>query len=575
MSALTVEGWAWMQALGWTLLHFLWQGLLVGGVFAVLRRLIPKQNASARYANGLLALALLALLPLATLLVAHARQDTGVELAPVVVAAPVAQQVAVLEAPVVLAPGVIDGMLPGIVFAWLAGVLLVVGRSWYQWRRLMQVARRWSTQHPELEHAVLVLAARFGFVRRIRVLVSDRIDTPTLIGWLKPVILLPAAVALGFPRQQVELILAHELGHLRRYDHLVNLGQVLLETLFFYHPVVHWIGREVRHEREICCDTLVLRVTRGEPRLYARTLAALEELRQPLPTQLVLAASGGVLVERVRRILGVPSTAASPSSRPRWLPAVAALTLALGLAAMTRTDRLELRPTSPAAPAYDWTLAMASIAPADLEPVGPVPAVRIAPMPVPRSDTFAAAAAVPLAPAQPSRPPRTAQSDARVQLAVADIAAPDPRSEAVVPPPMPAAAPPVHAPVATRMVSPEYPYAVAGQRVERVELGFAIAPNGAVTDIAVVSAPADRAFTRAAENALKQWRFDPASVPAGGRAQFRQAFVFALDPPKPAEAGSACVRRTGTLLCQRDEGGAGDPGHQTAAAMPLVGSPVG
>src|SRR6185436_16440590 len=98
-------------------------------------------------------------------------------------------------------------------------------------------------------------------------------------GWLRPGILLPAAVALGFPAAQIELILAHELGHVRRWDYVVNLVQVVIETVLFYHPVVHWISRELRHEREICCDEMVLRVTRGHPHVYARTLASLEELR--------------------------------------------------------------------------------------------------------------------------------------------------------------------------------------------------------------------------------------------------------------------------------------------------------
>lgn len=577
MSAIAVEGWAWIQALGWVLLHFLWQGLLVGGVFAGLRRLIPKQNASARYANGLVALALLALLPLATLLVVHAPPGADVELPAVVATAPLAQEMASIDEASVLAPATLERLLPWIVCAWLAGVLLVIGRSWYQWRQLMQVARRWSMPHAELERAALVLAGRFGLFRRIRVLVSDRIDTPTLIGWLKPVILLPAAVALGFPRQQVELILAHELGHLRRYDHLVNLAQVLLETLFFYHPVVHWIGREVRHEREICCDTLVLRVTRGEPRMYARTLAALEELRQPPPTRLVLAASGGVLVERVRRILGLPSAATSKPGRTLWLPVVAALTLALGLATTSRSDRSELHPSGPAAPGHDWTLSAARIAPADLEleVAARTQMAHVAPVPppVPSAEPIAARQGPALVPAGPLRTRPTAVNDAR--LAVADIAADAPRAELAVP----AAAPPapaLRAPVATRMVSPEYPYAAVGHRIERVELGFAIAASGAVTDIAVVSAPADRAFRRAAENALKQWRFDPSSVPAGRKAHYRQAFVFAPDGPKPAESSTACVRRTGTLLCQRDEGTAADTTQrETAAAAPVPHASVG
>ena len=184
----------------------------------------------------------------------------------------------------------------------MVGVSFMIWRAVHQWRSLERIATRLAYRRAEIEEILLRVAKRFGGMPGARVLVSGFIDTPTLIGWFKPVILLPAAVVAGFPREQLELILAHELGHLRRYDHLVNLGQAVIETLLFYHPVVHWISREVRHEREVCCDNLVLRLTDSEPREYARTLAALEEVRQLAP-QLSVAASGGMLLDRVRRIV--------------------------------------------------------------------------------------------------------------------------------------------------------------------------------------------------------------------------------------------------------------------------------
>ena len=105
-----------------------------------------------------------------------------------------------------------------------------------------------------------------------------RVDVPTVIGWLKPVVLLPASALAGLSPNQVEAILAHELAHIRRHDYLVNLLQTLVETLLFYHPAVWWLSRRIRAERENCCDDLAVSLC-GDPVAYAAALAELEDLR--------------------------------------------------------------------------------------------------------------------------------------------------------------------------------------------------------------------------------------------------------------------------------------------------------
>ena len=580
MNAL-IEAMPWIPALGWALLHFLWQGAMVGGVFALLRALIPKHQCNARYVNGLVALLALAALPLATFLRLQARHAAPIEVMSSVDAASLAPGFTAGAVDALGAAPFDHALLTWIVALWLAGVVLVGVRSWHQWRALVRVARRWATPDDQLQEMVAALARRFEFVRRIRVLVSDRVDTPTLIGWIKPVILLPTAVAIGFPRQQLELILAHELGHLRRYDHLVNLAQVVLETVLFYHPVVHWVANEVRNEREICCDALVLRVTRGEPREYAGTLAALEELRQA-PVRLALAASGGVLLERVRRILFAPHADPARTGLRIWIPALALVVVALG--ATLRIERREpVAVDGPllavAAIAPEATLALATSASAHL---GRIARPRFALLPLPRSETSPAAAATPVSALPPS--PSAALPPA--------IAAANSTAGSTTPAPAPDAAPPAvtdagapqapslaqiaattlsrPAPVAMRTAAPEYPPALREADGARVELMFSITPAGRVHDIAVVpTSGAERAFVRAAERALQQWRFDPATVPEHGATRYRQAFVFS--PRATAEDASAgCVRRTGSLLCQRtDNVGAdkGEDGQNLVAAM--------
>lgn len=576
MSA-ALAGWLpWIQALGWTLVHFLWQGLAVGLAYAAVRALLPKTHCHARYAVGLGALVLLALWPLATF-VALRPEGLAVDVVSGVATDATAFQVAATEGHDLAA--LVGGLLPWLVALWIVGVLVVGWRALRQWHHLVQLARRWAVASPELETMMHALNRRFGFMRKVRVLVSTRVDTPMLIGWLKPVVLLPTAVALGFPRQQVELILAHELGHLRRYDHLVNLAQALLETLLFYHPVVHWISREVRNERELCCDALVLRLTRGEPREYAQTLAALEELRQ-VPASFALAASGGELLERVRRIIGMPAPglAGASQGQMRWLLAAAMLGVCLVLAlrvgredARTYTaptlsaDWLQL-PSSAVLPLATLTLPFErprlrlAVPAADAGPVAVPEAARSTqPQAAARAQVQVPAAASPtVVPAPLAAPPAAtlvpsdaalASSPAPESIPAAAVEQP-PEAAAEVQPKPAAVRPAVARPVATRIVQPKFP-SFAQRAAGRIEASFAIAADGSVVDIRLAGGDPDSAFARAAERALKQWRFEPASLPSGDSARYTQTFVFA--PSNGEDARDECFKPTGSLVCRDPE----------------------
>jgi TonB family protein len=555
MNALT----PWIQALGWTLVNFLWQGVLVGVAFAAARALLPKANCRARYATGLAALAALALWPLATLIALRPQFDADVSAIELGVAN-------VAQAGPAQASGLLAGLdqaLPWLVLLWGAGVLAMAARTLHQWHELSQVARRWAHAQPELDALMQALTRRFGFVRRVRVLVSSRIDTPMLFGWIKPVVLLPAAVALGFPRHQIELILAHELGHLRRYDHLVNLAQALLETLLFYHPVVHWISREVRNERELCCDELVLQLTSGEPREYARTLASLEELRH-VAGSLALAANGGELLERVRRIVGMPAPRLSVERRAsgRWL--LVAFALGTALLVVQRIERATDHAFTAPRLAISWLGAldsarlMPSVAPMDSFHL---PRLRLAPVTIPAAP---AAAQVAASTAKEKTAPEAVVS---ARSAFASPPAPVPLPTMAAPPATttaataqqptelasipvaqqaPAESSPVRQrkPVATHTVVPTFP-GFAHTESSRVEASFTIADDGSVRDIRFAQG-GDGAFERAAEKALRQWRFDPDTVPADEGIRYTQVFVFA----KSRASGERCILATGSRICR-------------------------
>ncbi|MFT5412834.1 MAG: hypothetical protein ACI9NC_005586 [Verrucomicrobiales bacterium] len=193
---------------------------------------------------------------------------------------------------------------------------------WWAARRLC--SRGVSPVSDEIEAMARRLAARLRVSRTVSVLRSTTVFVPSVVGWFKPVILLPAATLAGLSTYDVEAILAHELAHIRRHDYLVNLLQHLAEALLFFHPAVWWISRRIRIEREYCCDDLAVEAS-GSRLDYSRALAVLERLRGTSATPsaaLPLAADGGSLLARIQRLAG-----ATPKT-PRRLTLVPLLVVA-------------------------------------------------------------------------------------------------------------------------------------------------------------------------------------------------------------------------------------------------------
>jgi len=323
------------RTLGWTLLHFLWQGAAVASVLACLNPTLRRAAPQARYVLACGSLLLMLVLPGLTFRVLSAAPATlktdvaTVGLAGDAVAGDATPSPAAsLPAAASLARR-IEAFLPGLVALWGAGVLLLCLRSFGGIALVRRLGRSGLSAAPfALEDTLARLAKALGVSATVRLYESALVGVPTVVGWFRPVILLPASALTGLTAQQLELILAHELAHVRRHDYLVNLVQSAAETLLFYHPAVWWVSNRMRVEREHCCDDLAVGAC-GSAVHYARALALLEGLCSDAPA-LAMAANGGSLFDRIARLVG---RAPEPSRAARGLAAVlAVISLALALA---------------------------------------------------------------------------------------------------------------------------------------------------------------------------------------------------------------------------------------------------
>ena len=186
---------------------------------------------------------------------------------------------------------------------WLLGVAALSVLHLAGFRRTRQL-RTHGVAGAGLEWEVVVreLSRRMGIKRVVRVFKSSLVSVPTVVGWLTPVILIPASAFAGMPADQLRYIIAHELAHVRRSDYLINLFQVVAETLFFFHPAMWWVSGQIRQEREHCCDDMAAMVG-GDRFAYARALLSLEEMRS-FSHGYAVNATGGSLLRRIRRMLG-------------------------------------------------------------------------------------------------------------------------------------------------------------------------------------------------------------------------------------------------------------------------------
>jgi len=333
-----------VQKLGWTLLYFVWQAAAVALILAILLRVLRRSTANSRYIVACSALGLMVLLPAVTIhLVPVSASSSPANIAAFVLPAEPMSEISPAETraseqlPEPQGVGVaswkqraaalLEPALPYAVLGWLIGVVLLAVWHLGGWAQLQRLKRRIVNEADSpLTGRVSELADSLGVKRAVRLLESAFVQVPTVVGWLRPVILLPASALTGLTSQQLEALLAHELAHIKRLDYLVNMLQTVVEILGFYHPAVWWISHTIRAERENCCDDMAVSIC-GDSRQYAKALAEMERIRSG-EAELAIAASGGNLSSRISRLLGKDS---ARKTRAGWAPAAVAAILIIVL----------------------------------------------------------------------------------------------------------------------------------------------------------------------------------------------------------------------------------------------------
>jgi beta-lactamase regulating signal transducer with metallopeptidase domain len=337
---------AWSAA-GWTMLHSTWVGAVIGLMAALVRRLLISARPETRYGAALSCLAMFAVAPVLICIWVYEPMDaTHV---PILRATEIGSQGPTipmnpgrLENEQPPPPAVawdhpagfasrswLESLVPCLPWFWLLGSACTLAMLATGLIGVEQLRRRSRlVESSDLSRRCRALADSFGIARRVSVGICDRLAMPVLIGIVRPLILLPPIALNGWSAEQLEMVLLHELAHLRRWDNLVNLLQRIVESLLFFHPVVWWLSGWVRLERELCCDRLVVERL-GQPVAYAEMLVSMSGT-SGRPHQAMLAMADRHVLSRIRRLLNLEERSMKPTM-PEGLGMLSAVVVGVSL----------------------------------------------------------------------------------------------------------------------------------------------------------------------------------------------------------------------------------------------------
>jgi bla regulator protein blaR1 len=317
----------WTETLGWTLLNSVWQGAIAVVLVIFFLRILPLRFSKVRYAIACAGLALLFLANVATFVILQTeRKIESAEVSYFFTTTSATQATAEVENSrswvmnsLTSALQLIDSNMSLILIAWSFGSLafsLRLAGGWWFISKLRSGSTKLDNHwHEELQS----LAKKLGINKVVQLAESTRVTTPMVLGFFKPLILIPSGMLSGLTTAEIETIFLHELAHIRRHDYIINIAQAFIETIFFFNPFVWIISNIVRREREYCCDDEVISI-HGSSLTYAHALAQLEEWKLTKSTfALALAANKNQLLNRIKRIM--EKTGQKYSVKDRFIPA--------------------------------------------------------------------------------------------------------------------------------------------------------------------------------------------------------------------------------------------------------------
>lgn len=298
-----------IKAFGWMLLHAVWQGFVVALVAAGVLFLLRRRASYGRYWAGISALLLQVVVSIATFALYY--QPRVLQAALPAVSGFTQPLMTKGSQVMITLPWYkqtlwfLQSNLETIVLFWVIGasvLLLRLAGSWVYVQQLKAEGIRLTESR--IQEMFRRIAATLNIRSTVHLFESVRVSTPVVIGFIRPVVLLPVGLATGLTTKQIEAILAHELAHVKRFDYLVNLLQSLAEVVYFFHPALWWVSSRVRIEREHCCDDIAIEVC-GDKLAFARALAEVESFRQSPALAMAFASKKGMMLQRVKRVLGV------------------------------------------------------------------------------------------------------------------------------------------------------------------------------------------------------------------------------------------------------------------------------
>ncbi|TYK66060.1 M56 family metallopeptidase [Colwellia echini] len=346
-----------LYSLSLTLVHFLWQGLLVGLILKSALLIIDKNKSKLRYNMATFAMLSNILLAIFTFVMVFPESSAnGNGLLNPIPLTYLVNELAQHNVDFIqqdLLSSILAYGLPYLAILWLLSIGILASKLLIEVRNVNSLPLRGNILPSNaLLSRFEQLAKQLNLIKTPQLLISLKIEVPMAIGWLKPVVLLPASMVTGLNSAQLEMLILHELAHIRRHDYLVNFLQTLIELLFFFHPSVHWIGKQMRNEREYCSDDIAVQHC-GDAIAYAHTLTDTASLCSKkhchtIPT-MAMAASGGDLKARVLRL--VDHHCAPSNTTSKWF---AAISLLLGLTLLGLNQILTMPIAQNLGNAFSW-----------------------------------------------------------------------------------------------------------------------------------------------------------------------------------------------------------------------------